>query len=82
VVAPSQREAMEDKDEVITARVKEQVAKDLKSVDIGVRTDAGVVSLTGEVPDILISAQVTWTSWQVTGVKAVRNDLTVKEKKL
>jgi len=82
VVAPSKREAVEEKDEAITARVKEHFAKDahLKKADIAVQTNAGVVSLTGEVKDILTSAHASWTAWFVPGVKSVKNDLTVKEK--
>jgi osmotically-inducible protein OsmY len=45
-----------------------------------VQTHAGAVSLTGEVRDLMTSAHVSWTAWQVPGVKAVKNDLTVKEK--
>ena len=73
---------MEEKDEAITARVKEHFAKDahLKKADIAVQTNAGVVSLTGEVKDIMTSAHASWTAWFVTGVKSVKNDLTVKEK--
>jgi hyperosmotically inducible protein len=88
VVPPSAREAEGEKDEAITARVKEYIAKDsnlmkdsrLKDADINVHTNAGVVSLTGEVPDITTSAQASWTTRQVPGVKSVKNDLTVKEK--
>jgi hyperosmotically inducible periplasmic protein len=83
VVAPSKREAVEDKDDAITARVKKQFAKEpiLKNPGIGVQTNAGVVSLTGEVPDISTSAHASWTAWKVHGVKSVKNDLTLKEKK-
>jgi len=82
VVAPSKREAVEEKDEAITARVQKKIAKDshLKKADIAVQTNAGVVSLTGEVKDIMTSANASWTAWQVPGVKSVKNDLTVKEK--
>ena len=82
VVAPSKREAVEEKDEAVTARVKEHFAKDahLKKADIAIQTNAGVVSLTGEVKDIMTSANASWTAWFVTGVKSVKNDLTVKEK--
>ena len=82
VVAPSTREAVEDKDEAITARVQKQIAKDsaLKKADIAVQTNAGVVSLTGEVPNITTSANASWTAWQVKGVKSVKNDLMLKEK--
>lgn len=82
IVAPSKREAVEDKDEVITARVKEHFAKEahLKSADIAVQTNAGVVSLTGEVRDLMTSANASWTAWQASGVKYVKNDLRVKDK--
>lgn len=83
VVAPAKRKAVEYKDEAITAHVKKKIAKDshLKKADIGVQTNAGVVSLTGEVPDIMTSANASWTAWFVPGVKSVKNDLTLKEKK-
>jgi hyperosmotically inducible periplasmic protein len=83
VVAPSKREAVEDKDDAITERVKNEIAKDkhLKNADIGVQTNAGVVSLTGEVRDLMTSAQASWTAWYVPGVKFVKNDLTLKEKR-
>jgi hyperosmotically inducible protein len=82
VVAPAKREVVDDKDEAITARVTEHVAKEpaLKSADISIQTHAGVVSLTGEVPDLTTSAQASWTAWIVPGVKSVNNDLMVKEK--
>ena len=82
VVAPSKREATDDKDDAITTRVKEHIAMDsqLKQADIAVQTNAGVVSLTGEVKDIMTSANASWSTRQVPGVKSVKNDLTVKEK--
>lgn len=82
VVPPSGREAVEDKDDVITARVKKSFAKDsaLRKADIGVVTNAGVVSLTGEVPDFMTSAKASWAAWKLSGVKSVKNDLTLKEK--
>jgi osmotically-inducible protein OsmY len=81
VVAPSKREATDDKDDAITARVKTQIAKDanLMKAILYVQTNAGVVSLNGEVPDFLTSAQASWTAWQIPGVKSVQNYLTVKE---
>ena len=82
VVAPAQREAIDDKDAAITTRVNEQFAKDsyLKKAGIHAQTNAGVVSLSGEVQDLMTSAQASWIAWQVPGVKSVKNDLTVKEK--
>jgi len=52
----------------------------LKTAGIRAQTNAGVVSLSGEVPDLTTSAQASWSAWQVPGVKSVKNDLTVKEK--
>jgi hyperosmotically inducible periplasmic protein len=82
VVAPSKREAIDDKDDAITTRVNDQIAKDsyLKKAGIHAQTNAGVVSLSGEVKDLMTSAQASWIAWQVPGVKSVKNDLTVKEK--
>ena len=82
VVAPPKREAIDDKDDSITTRVNEQMSKDpqLKTAGIKAQTNAGVVSLSGEVADLTTSAQASWSAWQVPGVKAVKNDLTVKEK--
>lgn len=82
VVAPSKREATDYKDEAITKRVNEQIEKDaaLKKAGIHAQTNAGVVSLSGEVPDLAASAQASWIAWQVSGVKSVKNDLMVKEK--
>lgn len=82
VVPPSKREAIDDKDESITARVNERMAQDaqLKTAGIKAQTNAGVVSLSGEVADLATSAQASWSAWQVPGVKAVKNDLSVKEK--
>lgn len=80
VVAPSRREAVEEKDEMVTERVKTAFAKDkaLRKAGIGVATNAGVVSLTGEAPDLLTSAKASWEAWKQTGVKSVKNDLTLK----
>ncbi len=83
VVAPSMREAVDYKDDAITTRVKEDIKKEprLKGLDIAVKTNDGVVSLSGAVPDLMTSADASWTAWKVHGVKYVKNDLTVTEKK-
>jgi hyperosmotically inducible protein len=82
VIAPAKREVIDDKDDAITTRVNAQIAKDtyLKGAGIHTQTNAGVVSLSGEVSSLMASAQASWTAWQVPGVKSVKNDLTVKEK--
>ncbi len=82
VIAPSPLEVIDDQDEAITSRVAEQIAKDshLQKARIVVQTFAGVVSLRGEIADLVTSAHASWTAWQVPGVKSVKNDLTVKAK--
>jgi osmotically-inducible protein OsmY len=82
VVPPAKREAVDEKDDTITTRVKREIAKDsrLSKADIDVKTNAGVVSLTGEVPDLTSSAKASWTAWKVIGVKSVKNDLSVNKK--
>lgn len=81
VVAPSRRDAVDDKDDTINDRVKKQLStqRATKNFRIGVKTNAGVVSLSGEVKDWAAASQASWTAWQVPGVKSVRNDLSVKE---
>lgn len=89
VVKPSRQAAVEVIDDSITARVRSQIDRDadlmndsrLKTADIGVVSNAGVVSLTGEVPSIVVSAQASWVAWGVEGVRSVRNDLTIKSSK-
>lgn len=89
VVAPSRRDSIDERDEAITARIKDKISMDadlmndsrLQSAGIDVVTNAGVVSLTGDVPDIIVSSQASWTAWQVRGVKSVRNDLKLVGKK-
>ena len=82
VVAPAKREATDDQDSAITARVNQQFEKDayFKKAGIRAQTNAGVVSLSGEVKDLMASAKASWIAWRVDGVKSVKNDLTVKEK--
>ena len=84
VVAPLNREAMEAKDELITQRVKQELKKDpsLRKAGIGVTTNAGVVSLTGRVRNITVSAQASQAAWSTPGVHSVRNDLTLKDSKV
>jgi len=82
VVAPVKRDITDDKDDVITARVKKCFSKEraLRKANIGVVTNAGVVSLTGKVPNFITSAKASWEAWKLSGVKSVKNDLTVKTK--
>ena len=69
--------AVEVKDDIITTRVKARL-KGMKGSNIVVQTNAGVVSLTGDIDTVMNSAKASWKAWTVKGVKSVRNDLTVK----
>lgn len=82
IVTPAKREAINDRDSSITIRVIAKIAMDhsLHRAGIHAETSAGVVSLSGEVSSLLISAYASQTVWRVPGVKCVKNDLTVKEK--
>jgi hyperosmotically inducible protein len=70
-------------DDVITASIKDHIMRDLdqrlKQANIGVRTNDGVVGLTGEVSDLSTSEHASWTAWKTPGVKDVRNELLVKK---
>ena len=72
-------------DSAITIRIKDHIMTDmdkrLERANIDVQTSEGTVSLTGEVPDVSTSAHASWTAWKTPGVKAVRNDLTITEKR-
>jgi hyperosmotically inducible protein len=70
-------------DDAITASIKDHITRDLdqrlKQANIGVRTNDGVVALTGDVSDLSTSEHASWTAWKISGVKDVKNELTVKK---
>ena len=82
VAATGSGSTIDDKDAAITTRVNERIAKDAypKKAGIHAQTNAGVVSLSGEVQDFMTSAQAAWIAWQVPGMKFVKDDLTVKDR--
>ena len=57
VVAPGNRKMVDAKDGDIDKAVKARLSKDAQVKSVDVRTDAGVVTLTGEVPNIVASAK-------------------------
>ncbi len=65
-------------DATITTRVKAAFAedKDVKGREISVRTDQGVVDLTGKVQTKTESDRATALATQVKAVKAVHNNIT------
>jgi len=75
VVAPADRKAVDISDEEITRRVAARVSKDSRLKKVDVRTDRGVVSLTGDVPGIGASARASEIARGVPSVRSVKNEL-------
>jgi len=81
VVAPAARKAVQANDKQITKAVETSFGKDAQLKKIDVRTDAGVVVLSGEVPNISVSAKASEMAHRVDGVKSVKNELRVAQAK-
>jgi hyperosmotically inducible periplasmic protein len=81
VVAPTARKTVEANDKQITKSVETTLHKDASLKKIDVRTDAGVVVLSGEVPSITASAKASEMAHRVDGVKSVKNELRVAQAK-
>jgi hyperosmotically inducible protein len=79
VVAPGARKMVDAKDEDIDKAVKARLSRDAQVESVDVRTDAGVVTLTGEVPSIVAAAKASEMARNVPGVKSVKNELTVRQ---
>lgn len=79
VVAPAARKAVDASDKDIAKTVETRLHKDANLKKVDVRTDSGVVTLTGEVPSITVSARASEMARGVAGVKAVKNELTVRQ---
>jgi hyperosmotically inducible protein len=80
VVPSAEKKAVNRKDDEITKSVKERLANDarLKGAHVGVRSDNGIVTLTGDAKDLDARARASQLARGVPGVKAVKNEL--KEK--
>jgi hyperosmotically inducible protein len=76
VVAPAARKTVDASDSDIAKAVGTRLAKDTQLKKVDVRTDAGVVTLTGEVPTIGSSAKASEMARGVPGVRSVKNELT------
>jgi hypothetical protein len=74
VVLPGDRKAVDISDDGITRQVKAGLAKDARLRDVDVRTDGGVVSLTGAVPSIDASARASEIAWAASA-RPVKNEL-------
>jgi hyperosmotically inducible protein len=76
VVAPTARKAVDASDSDIAKVVGTRLSKNTQLKKVDVRTDAGVVTLTGQVPSIGASAKASEIARGVPGVKSVKNELT------
>lgn len=79
VVAPSDRKMVNAKDEDIDKAVEKRFSQDAQLKKVDVRVDAGVATLTGEVPSITVAAKASEVARGVAGVKSVKNELTVRQ---
>ncbi len=84
VVAPkAAQKVVERKDDQIVTDVENRLKRDpsLKKASIDVRSDNGIVTLTGEVPSLETSLRASEMARQVAGVRAVHNEMTVGKEK-
>lgn len=75
VVAPAARKAVDANDKDIAKAVETRFGKDAQLKKVDVRTDSGVVTLTGQVATIDASAKASEMARGVPGVKSVKNEL-------
>jgi hyperosmotically inducible periplasmic protein len=82
VVPPSAEKAVERKDEQITQDVESRVKREktLQNARIDVETTNGIVTLTGDAPSLQASVRASEVAHRVPGVRAVHNELSVKDK--
>lgn len=79
VVSPGARKMVDAKDGDIEKAVEARLSKDAQLKSVDVRINAGVVTLTGEVPSITAAAKASEMARKVPGVKSVKNELTVRQ---
>ena len=76
VVAPRDRKTTDISDQEITRLVESRLATTAQLTAVAVRTDDGVVILTGTAASIGASARASELARDVPGVRAVKNELT------
>jgi hyperosmotically inducible protein len=76
VVAPAARKTVDASDSDVAKAVGTRLSGDSQLKKVDVRTDAGVVTLTGQVATIGASAKASEMARGVSGVKSVKNELT------
>jgi hyperosmotically inducible protein len=79
MMAPTARKAVDATDKDIAKAVESRMSKDANLKKVDVRTDGGVVTLTGEVPSIMVAAKASEQARMVPGVKSVKNELTLRQ---
>ena len=79
VVPTAQRKMVDRQDAQIVTDVKQAIKHDarLQHARIHVRSDEGIVTLTGKAPSLETSVHASETARRVPGVRAVRNELTL-----
>jgi hyperosmotically inducible protein len=80
VVAPGEQKAVATDDKEIKRTVESRLNRDAQLKKIDVRADAGVVTLTGEAPSISAAARASELAREAPGVRAVKNEMTYKER--
>lgn len=80
VVRKSAQKAVQRKDDQIVKDVENRLKTDrtLKQASIDVRADNGIVTLSGDAPSLQTSLRASEMARRVSGVRAVHNELTVK----
>ena len=80
VVPASRRKMVDAKDDYIVSQVDKRLKGDqmLKTAKITVRSDAGVVTLSGQAPGLMASARASELADEVDGVRTVKNELALK----
>lgn len=83
VVPKAEQKAVEREDDQIVKDVEHRLWMDpsLKKAGIHVRSDDGIITLTGDVPSLELSVRASEKARQVAGVRAVHNELTVQKQK-
>ena len=78
-VVSARRRMVDRQDHQIVKDVKQAIRKDasLKKADIDVRAEKGIVTLTGKAPSLETSVSASEPARRVSGVRAVRNELTL-----
>jgi len=81
VVPVGDRKATDISDKDITRQIETRFSKTAQLAKIDVRTDRGVVTLAGTAPSIGASARASEVARDLSGVRAVKNELTYDEPK-